>query len=113
MHKGGRIQREVKLWYLIVEESGSVKLADFGFATMIEPGTLLSLSLSSPLNMAPEIATKQPYDKNVHVWAVGIVTFMVLSGSRLFLGKSKVEIFKKILNHDPEYKQLFGTTKKQ
>ena len=62
MHKGGRIHRDVKLENLMVEESGSVKLADFGFATVIEPGTMLSLSLGSPLYMAPEIATKQPYD---------------------------------------------------
>jgi serine/threonine protein kinase len=62
LHKGGRIHRDVKLENLMCEESGSVKLADFGFATRIGPGTSLSLSLGSPLYIAPEIASKQPYD---------------------------------------------------
>lgn len=83
-----------------------IKLTDFGFATVIEPGEKLSLSLGSPLYMAPDIACKKPYDQKVDVWAIGVLSFMILTGSRPFPGKGKNEIFQHVLGDEPDYDLL-------
>ena len=94
----------------ISEEGGKqaikIKLTDFGFATVIEPGQTLSLSLGSPLYMDPNIAFKQPYNQKVDVWAIGVLTFMLLSGARPFPGKGKEQIFQLIAKGSPNYDLL-------
>jgi serine/threonine protein kinase len=43
--------------------------------------------------MAPEIVKKLPYDCSVDIWALGILTYIMLCGKPPFKGKTKDEIF--------------------
>jgi len=56
--------------------------------------------------MDPYIARKKPYNQKVDVWAIGVLTFMILSGSRPFPGKGKAEIFQQVLEGSPNYDLL-------
>lgn len=43
--------------------------------------------------MAPEIVKSLPYDTKVDIWALGVMTYIILSGRPPFKGKTKEEIY--------------------
>jgi len=43
--------------------------------------------------MAPEIVKTLPYDCSVDIWALGILSYIILCGEPPFKGKTKEEIF--------------------
>jgi len=69
-------------------ENISVKLADFGFTTKFHPHIGLDLTCGSLYYMAPEIVKKEIYSEKVDVWALGIITYMLLTGKNPITGDS-------------------------
>ena len=97
MHGLKIMHRDLKPENLLCEQSDDgqiiIKLTDFGFATKYDPdGQKETLSLGSPLCMAPELCNEEEYDHKVDVWATGILTFVLLSGTYPFKGNSKEAI---------------------
>ena len=56
--------------------------------------------------MAPELCKEVQYDNKVDVWATGVITFALLTGTAPFSGKTKAEIYDKVINRDPDYSRL-------
>jgi serine/threonine protein kinase len=85
----GLFHRDLKpenvLMYSTDIEDIQIKVADFGFATKILPN--INLGCGSSLYMAPEIYAGKVYNEKVDVWSVGVITFVVLSGSPPFYEK--------------------------
>lgn len=79
-----------------------VKLADFGFAVLNKEQNQNRV-LGSPLYMAPEIVRGETYGSAVDIWAVGVITCILLTGKPPFYGKSKRDIFQQILNFKPVF----------
>ena len=69
------------------------KVTDFGFAKALDPDQKESLSLGTPLYMAPELVMKKPYGKEVDIWALGIITHIILTGCFPHNGRGKQKIF--------------------
>lgn len=76
----------------MIENENNVKLADFGFS-VINKGEAQNRVLGSPLYMAPEIIKGETYGPAVDIWAVGVITCILLTGRPPFFGKSKRAIF--------------------
>ena len=58
-----------------------MKLIDYGFASKFDRSKGMNLILGSPLYMAPELVKRTPgYTDKVDVWALGCITFLLLSG---------------------------------
>ncbi|XP_056691805.1 probable serine/threonine-protein kinase WNK9 [Spinacia oleracea] len=72
------VDRDVKLLNIFVDgNTGIIKLGDFGFATLIEPGTSVHNCIGSPMCMAPEVFQGN-YNEMVDIHAFGIcVLWMV------------------------------------
>ena len=67
------------------------KVADFGFATILERNNMTRENLGTPLYMAPEIVSERMYDNKVDIWALGIMTYCLLNGGEFpFDGRSLV-----------------------
>jgi serine/threonine protein kinase len=78
-----------------------IKITDFGFAKCYDPTEGgLTETLGSPLYMAPEIIKKLEYDCSVDIWALGVMTYIMLSGKPPFKGKTKDEVFVQITTKD-------------
>ena len=94
------------------EEGGSCdmvcKLTDFGFSCVLDPGSNLSLVLGTPLYMAPELMRSEQYDRSVDIWALGVITFGVLTSTYPFDGKNKNEVEEKVKSEatKPKYELL-------
>lgn len=66
MHSRGMAHRDLKPENLLCQSTDlndlRIKLTDFGFATFLNPNKKLSISLGSPLYMAPELVNEEEYD---------------------------------------------------
>ena len=89
---------------MLVDKSDNleIKIADFGFSCVYDPDCGLDLNLGSPLYMAPEIIKQEVYDEKVDIWAVGIITYMLVTGDKNpFNAHSKEDLKKKIVKDEP------------
>lgn len=72
LHSYGRIHRDVKAGNILLTENGTVKLADFGSASIKCPANSF---VGTPYWMAPEVILAMDegqYDGKVDVWSLGI-----------------------------------------
>jgi len=58
--------------------------------------------------MAPEIVEEKSYNEKVDVWSVGVIAHILLTGCPPFIGKSKLEIYKSIVNDHPNFGKARG-----
>jgi len=72
-----------------------IKLADFGESKPVSVG--LSTYCGTPDYMAPELVRGDSYGLEVDLWAVGVITFVMLGGYIPFSGETEMEIFSAIL----------------
>ena len=101
IHTSKVVHRDLKLENIMVdikrgnkgEAIMTCKLTDFGFACMMDPNEKITLSLGSPLYMAPEVIDHKSYDSKVDIWSLGVIAYIVLTGKAPFDGKSRDEIF--------------------
>lgn len=98
MHKRNIVHRDIKPENILMQsldpKNLNIKITDFGFANFYDPSEGgMSDQLGSPLYMAPEIVKNIKYDMKVDIWSLGIITYILLTGSAPFSGKSKEEIY--------------------
>ena len=88
LHSNKIAHRDLKLENLMftstIPKDFQLKLIDFGFAEQFDREKGMTLVLGSPLYMAPELVKKQTYDDKVDIWALGCITYQLLSGQTPF-----------------------------
>jgi len=91
MHDVNLVHRDIKPENLLLSDksaNATIKLADFGFATICTSDTGLSDLLGTPEYMAPELVALRDveggYGKSVDIWALGVVLYILLSGIHPF-----------------------------
>ena len=81
IHSLNRIHRDVKSDNVLYDKLGHIKLADFGFCTALTTANARVKSIvGTSYWMAPEIISRQTYDKPVDIWALGIVAIEMAEG---------------------------------
>ena len=116
MHKKNIMHRDLKPENILCEAASDIandelviKLTDFGFAVKYDPNKKETLSLGSPLYMAPELCKETQYDFKVDVWAVGVIAFVLLTGTPPFydkINRGKDGIYQSIIKDEPDYSLL-------
>jgi len=81
-----------------------IKVADFGLSKMFDRELLLS-QCGSPTYVAPEVLLAVPYDQSVDMWAVGVITYVMLTGCFPFFeeGNNYKALYQKIINIEFTY----------
>ena len=99
LHKLGYAHRDLKPENLLYDQQFQLKVADFGFSTMIdkEGDGLLYTMLGTQGYMAPEIHEKKPYEGAVvDIFACGVILFIMKSGHPPFGAAKKTDPYYKL-----------------
>lgn len=82
LHENGIVHRDIKGGNILVENSGSVKLADFGASTKVAMGdTEESTAIrGTPYFSPPENLYEVKYGRKGDIWAVGCTVVEMLTG---------------------------------
>ena len=86
MHEAGIIHRDLKVENLLLDDSDSIKIIDFGLSNFIHNPENLTINMvqtqcGSPAYAAPELLGHKNYGKEVDVWSIGVNMFAMLAGS--------------------------------
>ncbi len=119
-HRAGVIHRDLKPRNIMVDESGIVKVLDFGLAKFIdlapEPDALTrttqsttrqDLRIGTAAYMSPEQVECRKLDPRSDIFSFGAVLYEMVSGRRAFEGKSDLSILSAVLSANPVPLQTF------
>ena len=78
------------------KETNDIKIVDFGLARNLTRETEVRTLCGTPEFVAPEVANYEPVGVEADVWAIGVITYVLLSGLSPFLGDSDPETYANI-----------------
>jgi CheY-like chemotaxis protein/predicted Ser/Thr protein kinase len=100
-HAAGIVHRDLKPVNVMVRPSGDISVLDFGLAhdtTRTDPRiTSVGKTVGTPHYMSPEQIQGRIVDERSDVYAIGAIAFELLSGRRMFTGRTFLSLAKKHL----------------
>lgn len=100
LHSVGIVHRDLKpenILFKTKDENSDVMVADFGLSKFINDKVMLQTACGTPNYVAPEVLRQQGYGKEVDMWSIGVITYILLCGYPPFYDENDVILFKKIL----------------
>ncbi len=99
-HFGGIVHRDIKPSNILISRKGEVKVMDFGIAR--DPGkselTQVGLAVGTPAYMAPEQIRGDRIDFRTDIFAVGIVLYEMIAGSKPWTEEEGRSVTVKVLD---------------
>jgi serine/threonine protein kinase len=93
-HAAGVVHRDLKPGNLMITESGSIKIMDFGIARLDGAINLTNVGqmLGTPAYMAPEQVLGHPVDPRADLYAMGVVFFRLITAAFPFKGENPFDM---------------------
>jgi eukaryotic-like serine/threonine-protein kinase len=92
-HAAGVVHRDIKPANLVLDGDGTVKVVDFGIASLAHASASLTASgvtVGTPAYLSPEQAAGRPAGPRSDLYALGCVLYALLAGSPPFTGDHPV-----------------------
>ena len=83
LHQYGIIHRDLKPENILmtdITDDADIRLVDFGLGKMIGPGEKCDEPFGTFSYVAPEVLQEKPYDFKVDLFAIGIITYLLVAG---------------------------------
>ena len=84
LHDNQIIYRDLKPENVLVSLDGKCKLGDFGYAKKLDVGEQAFTFCGTPGYVAPEIVLSKGYGYGVDWWALGVLTYVIVTSSQPF-----------------------------
>ena len=109
-HGSDIMHRDIKEANIFVSDDGNYKLGDFGVAKTALETTQAGSMKGTASYMAPEIYLREPYDKTVDIYSLGIVLYKLLNNQRLPFMPDAPASFTADDKNNAESKRIRGET---
>ncbi|XP_020677729.1 CDPK-related kinase 3 [Dendrobium catenatum] len=104
-HLQGVVHRDLKpenFLFTTRDENAPMKIIDFGLSDFIRPDERLNDIVGSAYYVAPEVLHRS-YNTEADIWSIGVITYILLCGSRPFWARTESGIFRSVLRADPNF----------
>ncbi|XP_023865301.1 serine/threonine-protein kinase 17A isoform X3 [Salvelinus sp. IW2-2015] len=82
---------------------GDIKIVDFGLSRRLCQNQEFREIMGTPEYVAPEILNYEPISTATDMWSIGVLAYMMLTGTSPFLGEDKQETFLNISQINIDY----------
>ena len=119
LHKYGIIHRDLKPDNIMLTESndkGHIKIMDFGLSKILGKKEKTSDGFGTLTFVSPEVLIRKPYNKEIDIWSIGVILYLILSGDLPFDDEEDDEekIAKSIVFNEVEFpSKKFGNKSKE
>jgi len=101
LHSNGIAHRDLKPENLLLKTKDSdfdVKIADFGLSSFVDSQKMMT-ACGTPAYVAPEVleSSQAGYDKEVDMWSMGVITYILLCGFAPFHGDTVKELLRVVV----------------
>lgn len=107
LHSLGITHRDLKpenLLYYHPGHDSKILITDFGLSAFRKAGDgYMKTTCGTPEYIAPEILKRIPYSCQVDMWAVGVITYILLSGTMPFDDENRTRLYRLILKAKYSY----------
>ena len=109
------VHRDLKPENIMIDpKTCKIKLLDFGLSTHFSKHKSLMSPVGTPYYVSPEVLSGN-YGKEWDMWSIGVITYILLTGSPPFEAESMTEIYKQIternLTFDEDWENLSDNAK--
>ena len=102
----GVIHRDLKPENVLMTSSGDdgdIRILDFGLSKISTPNEKCTEPYGTLTYCAPEIILDEPYNKEVDMWSLGIMTYLMVSGRLPFNAEDENKIARQIAFGEPDF----------
>ena len=108
LHKYGIIHRDLKPDNIMLTEAsdkGNIKIMDFGLSKILGKKEKTTDGFGTLTFVSPEVLIRKPYNKEVDIWSLGVILYLMLSGDLPFDDPDDIEqnIAKSIVYQDVKF----------